>query len=369
MPQRNLRANRDKAAITMPSFGPHRAAEVDAYLAAEGNARIRFSTLIEGETNPYWAPWWDHINTLIHDHAPANRQGEYAAALRREGDYLPRLMELATGRALRLAGVRCELDRPLPRAGSTSATPDWTGLDTNGAPVIVVDTKTIMPIGEFDRQHRWAMVAEAVRQTIPYPVAFVVRVRDAVPPPADEDEAAELAAALHLQLRLHPRQHEFQAGGSTFYLFDSAYEQQPRLDWSGILTGRFLLPRPCYGLVDETRIAAAVQEKVTDYAPHLGDVPLVVALTCHPWVGLSAGSLHSLVAGGPRVLFNQDVSDQLCPEPLPAPETHAPPWTPPPELAAVVWIDNVPPFDGTWWHNPAARNPLAEHVSTPHGQG
>lgn len=358
MPQRNLRAKKDKTAIAMPPFGPHRAAEIDAYLAAEGSARTRFSTLIEGETNPYWAPWWDAINTLIRDHAPTDRQAEYAAALRREGDYLPRLMELATGRALRLAGARCELDRPLRRAGCSPATPDWTVLDANGAPVMVVDTKTIMPIGEFDRQHRWAMLAEAVRHTIPYPVAFVVRIRDAAPPPANENEAAQLAAALYRQLCLHPGQSEFHVGGSTFYLFDSAYEQRPRLDWSGILTGRFLLPRPCYGPVDETRIAAAIQEKVADYAPHLGDVPLVVALACHPWVGLSTGSLDSLMAGRPRVLFNQDVSDQLCPEPLPAPVTHAPPWTPPPELAAVLWIDNVPPFDGVWWPNPAARYSL-----------
>ncbi|MFJ5111197.1 hypothetical protein ACIQAD_11185 [Streptomyces sp. NPDC088551] len=47
-----------------------------------------------------------------------------------------------------------------------------------------------------------------------------------------------------------------------------------------------------------------------------GTVPLIVA---HPWVALSSGSLDSLMPGGPHALLNQDVSDQLCPEPLTAP--------------------------------------------------
>lgn len=84
---------------------------------------------------------------------------------------------------------------------------------------------------------------------------------------------------------------------------------------------------------------------------------MIVATGAHAFTGVQLRHLDDLLEGNPTITFQFNYGDVAIGEwtgPLDRPT----PWTMPPELSAIVWIDNRFPFTAAARVNPHARRPV-----------
>jgi hypothetical protein len=213
--------------------------------------------------------------------------------------------------------------------------------------------------GELEDQRGWTLLAEAIAKKIPHPVLLApLRIKGAPRAPKNAGEANRIAEELHRQLSspLH-RGLEFEAGEHRFILLDHGGDGR----WPDEVRGHLQIPRPCAGLVDDSGVPGKIHEKVSDYTEIAEKVPFVVAMSAHPWTGVSFGCLQGLASGSRDLLVNLDVTDYYAAlEPYEPPERE--PWRLDDRLSGVLWIDNALPFGASWWPNTGARHPLPERI-------
>ncbi|MFD9374189.1 hypothetical protein ACFWBH_01395 [Streptomyces sp. NPDC059999] len=312
------------------------------------NRMLSYDLAVSDEYEP-WRIWLDEQLALLPDATAES----FAAKLWRDQNFWPDVIELAAGAALRRQGFAVELER---RWGNL--TPDWTVVDQDGTPVALVEVLTHSPQqGTSARMKAWHALVERVKQ-IPVPVVLTVAGDRSRPLDApDARTAKRIAQDLRRALLSPLHQAVFRSQGYTFLLMaDPSTGQTVRPPgMRAILTP----PSNMAGVVSAQPVAAGIDKKVSKYralAREAG-LPLIVAAGADKFTGLEVQDLDDLLQGVPTLSVQFDFGDSFIHHAVEIDPLNPPRWTMPPELAGVLWVDNVFPFATEWRPNPTAAAP------------
>ena len=265
----------------------------------------------------------------------------------------PLTFELATGAWLRDAGH--EIAYEVEFGGLT---PDWTVLGPDGLPAAFVEVHTNEPRREvYGRGGAWTGLVHRIA-AIPAPYVLTLAAGRGTTAPPDAGTAKRIAHDLRAELlRMRPRA-AISTNGYTFHLM-----ADPRtgalLKAPGTLRARFEPPSEIAGVVNAHRLGAAVDAKVKKYAALAAAcrVPLIVAAGAHPFTGVELLDVDDLLAGAPTVTVQFNYGDTTIGEKdmrFDRPDR----WAMPPQLSALLWIDNRDPFPATLRPNPGVDRPI-----------
>src|SRR2546430_6317398 len=264
----------------------------------------------------------------------------------------PCTLELATGAWLRSAGYAVAYEHKWD-----GLTPDWTVLGDAGRPVAFVEVHTDEPRqGVYGRVRAWSYLVQRIAEIpAPFVLTLIAPKRHLKPP--DAKTAKKIARDLRSVLLHIPVRSLISSSGYTFGGM-ADWRTGGLLDSPRGIRASFVPPSEIAGEVSARRIAQNAVRKVGRYAdlPARYKVPLIVATGAHAFTGVQLRHLDDLLEGNPTITFQFNYGDVAIGEwtgPLDRPT----PWTMPPELSAIVWIDNRFPFTAAARVNPHARRP------------
>jgi hypothetical protein len=295
------------------------------------------------------------------DLLPEPAATEITEKLWRDRHIWPCTLELATGAWLRAAGFAVGYEREWD-----NLTPDWTAFHSGGRPAAFVEVHTDEPRqGVYGRIRAWHSLKQRIA-TIPAPYVLTLAAprRNATPP--DPKTAKKITADLRAGLlRVQPLT-RVRSHGYTFIVIADRRTGGPMASPYGI-RACFQPPSEIAGEVSARRIAQGAARKVARYTglADMHGVPLIVATGAHPFTGVDLSNLDDLLTGNPTITFQFNHGDTFVGDrtvTLDRPET----WAMPPELSAIVWIDNRFPFRASVRANPGTVRPLPEHLRAGH---
>ncbi|MFJ6518212.1 hypothetical protein ACIQJ4_08120 [Streptomyces filamentosus] len=331
-------------------FGPEFVAEQrDRYgRRPPENRMLSYDLAVLEEYEP-WRVWLDEQLDLL----PEPTAATFAANLWRDQNFWPDVIELAAGAALRRRGFGVEFERQWG-----TLTPDWTVVDGKGTPVALVEVCTHSPQkGTTARIRAWHGLVERLKQ-IPVPVVLTVDADRSGPPSApDARTAKKIAQDLRRALLSPLHQVAFRSEGYTFLLrADPRTGRAMRPPGMGTI---LVPPSNMAGVVSARPVAARIEQKVAKYRAlaHKAGLPLIVAAGDDRFTGLGLQDLDDLLQGIATVSAQFGFGDSFIHHPVDIDPFDPPRWTMPAELAGVLWVDNRPPFTGTWRPNPDAATP------------
>ncbi|MGW2651614.1 hypothetical protein ACWC2T_43780 [Streptomyces sp. NPDC001393] len=302
-----------------------------------------------------WRGWLDAQLALL----PEKAADTFARNLWRDQNFWSDLIELATGDALRMAGLEVEYERLW-----ATQTPDWTVLDESGKPVALVEVLTHSPSKEiYGKMRAWHDLVERLKQ-IPVPVVLTVAgERDRPLPAPDARAAKKIAQDLRGYLLSPLHQVAYHSQGYTFLLMADPRTREP-MRAPGMQT-ILVPPSNRAGIVSAQPVITNIEEKVSKYRDLVKatGLPLIVAAGAHRFTGLGVKQLDHLLNGEHTITVQFDYGDSFIHKPLEAQLGNPPRWAMPPDLAGVLWVDNTFPFTAVWRPNPETRNPAPARLT------
>jgi hypothetical protein len=284
-----------------------------------------------------WRDWLDEQLARL----PAATASELSRKVWLDRHFWSVIFELATGAALRLHGHETAYESTW-----NGLTPDWTILTPDGRPAGFVEVHTDNPPQEvYSEMRSWHALAARIRE-IPVPVLLTLQGGDRKAMPPDARTAKKIAQDLRRSL-LSFNPGLLSSNGYTFLVRDEHRQS---------LRAHFVPPSSIAGVVTAERLTQRIEGKISKYASlaKAFDVPLTIAVGAHRFTGLRLEHLDSLMNGSMTTTFQFTAGDGF----IGSQEIQlggAPRWAMPDALAAVLWIDNVFPFQATMRPNDARR--------------
>ncbi|WP_329564470.1 hypothetical protein OG711_38715 (plasmid) [Streptomyces uncialis] len=310
--------------------------------------QLTYDLAVEEEYEP-WRIWLDEQLALL----PDKTADTFAANLWQDQNFWPYLIELAAGAALRAAGSEVQFERAW--AGQT---PDWTVTDEHGTPIALVEVLTHSPPKDtFGKMKAWHNLVERLKQ-IPVPVVLTVAGDSSRPLPApDARTAKKITQDLRRALLSPPHQTVHRSQGYTF-LVQAGRGNGQTMQPPGMRT-ILVPPSNIAGIVSARPLAAGIDRKVSKYRALAREsgLPLIVAAGAHKFTGLTVRQLDDLLTGTPTMTVQFNFGDSFIHEPVSFQPGAPPRWSMPPDLAGVLWVDNVFPFTTRWRPNQATAAP------------
>jgi hypothetical protein len=264
--------------------------------------------------------------------------------------------ELAVGAGLRAAGLDVAYEQTWD-----GATPDWTVLSEAGKPLAFVEVHTDNPPPEtFGQMRAWHALVQRIKAI---PVGVVLQLAstgEPISPPA-AGTAKKIAQDLKAQMLTSPGAITFASCGYTFLVVgDSSRGGRQMISPLGPHAA-FNPPSSRAGAVTAQPLVRRVEDKARKYrelAETYG-VPLIVAVGAHRFTGVTLEYLDDVLTGSPapKMTFQFNAGDPYIGEQI-VNLAPVPPWTWPQDLAGLLWIDNLLPFEFTARPNPTARRQM-----------
>jgi hypothetical protein len=325
-------------------FGPEfAAAHREAYGRRLPEQRqLTYDIAAEAEFEPR-RRWFDDQLALL----PVGHADELARKLWLDEHHWPVTFELAAGAAIRSAGYTAFYEQD-----HDGKTPDWTAFTPDGELAFIAEVHADQPTKEtFGQIRAWKNLERRI-SSIPVNVVLSLQGnRRAAPRPPDSGTAKKIARELRARLLGSPGVAKIHAHGYTFLVLADRFGF-PLRSANG-LCAQFAAPSGVAGPVDATRLARAVEEKVSKYsglAKRLR-VPLVVAVGSHRFTGVDLKDLDDLLNGTPTISFHFNIGDTFIGSKSVYP-ARPDRWVMPTDLAGLLWLHNVPPFAATARPNP-----------------
>ena len=307
-----------------------------------------------------FAPWRDWFDVQLAQ-LPAADADKLAGRLWQEKWFWPVINELATGAALRAAGLRIGYEL---RWGKDDVTPDWTVLDETGQPQCFVEVCTDQaPDNTSADMRSWHELGQRIGR-IPVPVVLTVDGRGVQPARPTSGQAKRIADQLRRRLLEHWLGTSFEILGYRFIVMaDRRTGRQMRSPHG--MRAAFIPPSSTPKVVSAAGAAERVEEKVRKYwrLADVYDVPLVVAAGSDNDSNVKLSNFDDLLEGYEGVTFQFGPGDSVIGQHtsvMGQPQR----WTMPSELSGVLWIANEFPFEVAMRPNTDARRSLPAFLAS-----
>ncbi|WP_214111404.1 hypothetical protein [Acrocarpospora catenulata] len=281
---------------------------------------------------------------------PAKQADRLARNVWLDEHYWPVHFEMATGAALRRAGLQLVYDRSWD-----GQTPDWTVLTDDGKPVCLVEVHTASPPREtYGNMRAWHQLTQQIKK-IPVGVVLMLEPTGQPIPAPTAKTAKKAASEVHQALSSPGCPSRIPTSTGHTFLVQASRYGYPLPSPFGLFAC-FEPPSSIAGQVSAEQIIGPIRTKINKYRQLVNshDLPLVVAVGAHPFTGLGLEELDDLLHGQSVITFQFKAGDTH----IGRVNSPSPKWDMPPELAGLLWVENAFPFAVTSRPNAAAERPM-----------
>ncbi len=285
-----------------------------------------------------WREWLDDQLALL----PARAAEAMASRIWLDEHFWPVNFELATGAALRAAGLNVAYEQDWD-----GVTPDWTVLSEDGKPLAFVEVHTDQPPSNtFSQMRAWHGLVERIKKI---PVAVILELAPSKKPirPPDAGTAKSIAKDLEIKMFKQPGANMFLSHGYTFLVRGDPRRGGQQMVSPLGMHACFDAPSSRSGPVSAERLMQRVEEKVRTYRglAEAYDIPLMVAVGAHRFTGVTLEHVKDMITGlpSPKMTFQFDTGDPYIGEQT-VTAAPVPPWQWPEDLSGLLWIENQLPF-------------------------
>lgn len=326
---------------------------------------LSYDIQVQDEYAP-WRVWLDEQLAQL----PEKKANTLAGRLWRDEFFWSVIFELAAGAGLRRAGFAVAYEQPVDGGGLT---PDWTVMTPDGRPLLLVEVHTDDPAKDtFARMRGWHHLVEAIKK-IPVSVVLQLAGTEGPPTPPDAGTAKKISAELQEQLLSvwnwnQQTPIKVSSHGYTFMVMGDPRLGGRAMDSPLGMHAAFDPPTSRAGQVSADKLLARVADKVSKYRrlADQHDLPLVIAAGAHKFTGVTLENVDYALEGAeaPVITMQFGGGDSFISESVTVQWGPVEPWSMPPDLAALLWINHTFPFEMTVRPNPNARRPIPDFGPT-----